>query len=61
MKNQKSKLDFAKHSVIELSDNNMNQVNGGNPTTTVTPSSWVCGVAVSLFTQFEIDLDYDAH
>jgi len=61
MKNQKSKLDFTKNSIVELSDSNMNQVNGGGATTTVTPSSWICGAAVSLLTQFEINFNYDAH
>ena len=60
MKTKNSKLNFAKHSVVELSDHNMSEVKGGG-TTTVTPSSWLCGAAVSLFTQFEIDFNYDAH
>lgn len=61
MKTKNAKLNFEKHSVVELTDNNMNQIKGGNPTTTVTVSSWLCSAAVSLFTQFEIDFNYDAH
>ncbi|WAC01054.1 class I lanthipeptide [Lacinutrix neustonica] len=55
MKTNKKSLDFNKSAVIELNKSELNEVRGGNGTT-----SWVCLIS-SLVYKFEIDFNYDAH